>query len=158
MLIRTAAGPGRIMHGRRRFSNPRAGLGKDQPHPFTKMRHRAGMGDEFGDRHHPPFLALVAKADGGDFPGQDRAVKHPGLPAGVVPGGKGPARQPVGRQAQAEFLVQLAQRATQRRLARLGAAAGQVPMRRKGDMVEIVAQAGQQAAGMGQQQLGADKA
>ena len=144
------------MHARRRFSNPRAGFGKDQPHPLPEMRHGAGVGDELGDRHHAPFLPLVAKADRGDFLGQDGAVKHPGLPA--VASGKGAAGQPRGRQAQAEFLVQLAQPAIQRRLARLGAAAGQVPMRRKGDMRQVVAQAGQQAAGMGQQQLGADKA
>ena len=51
------------------------------------MRHRARMGDEFRHRHHPPFLPLVAKADRGDFLGQDGAVKHPGLPA--VASGKG---------------------------------------------------------------------
>lgn len=120
------------------------------------MRHGAGMGDEFGDRHHAPLLPLVTKADGGDFLGQDRAVEHPGRP--TVARGKRPPGQAFGRQVQAEFLMQLAQPAIQRRLARLGPAAGQVPMRSKGDMRKVVAQAGQQTTGMGQQQLGADKA
>lgn len=66
--------------------------------------------------------------------------------------------QPAGGKAQAEFLIQFAQGAFQRRLARFGAAAGQIPMGRKRDPVVIVAQTGQNPTVADQQQLGTDKA
>jgi hypothetical protein len=115
------------------------------------------MGQKFVQRHHPPFLSLIAKADRGDLGLGQRTPKQPGGARRVVQAGKPVPGQAVARKRQAEFLGLFAQRAFHRRLARFRTAAGQIPMRRERDPVIIVAQTGQKPVTMDQQQLGAGK-